>query len=235
LEKTDGKKRDYFYRKCDRIKNMKIYQVEELVGITKKNIRFYEEQGLLYPKRNPENDYREYSLADVKVLEKIKLLRKLSVPIEEIRLLQKNQLSFAQSMTQQIERIEKEQQNAEVMKELCARLREDASDLNALDASLYLTEMEKMEQEGTKFVDIEKEDINRKKKTGAVVGASIFCVIMLMVLGILVYAIVVESAPIIPMLVPGLILLSLVIGTVVVLVQRIKEIDRGEEYDARKY
>ena len=214
---------------------MKIYQVEELVGITKKNIRFYEEQGLLNPKRNPENDYREYSLADVKVLEKIKLLRKLSVPIEEIRLLQKNQLSFAQTMTQQIERIEKEQQNAEVMKELCARLREDASDLNALDASRYLTEMEKMEQDGTKFVDIEKEDINRKKKTGAVVGASIFCVIMLMVLGILVYAIVVESAPIIPMLVPGLILLSLVIGTVVVLVQRIKEIDRGEEYDARKY
>ena len=214
---------------------MKIYQVEELVGITKKNIRFYEEQGLLNPKRNPENDYREYSLADVKVLEKIKLLRKLSVPIEEIRLLQKNQLSFAQTMTQQIERIEKEQQNAEVMKELCARLREDASDLNALDASRYLTEMEKMEQEGTKFVDIEKEDINRKKKTGAVVGASIFCVIMLMVLGMLIYAIVVESAPIIPMLVPGLILLSLVIGTVVVLVQRIKEIDRGEEYDARKY
>ena len=214
---------------------MKIYQVEELVGITKKNIRFYEEQGLLYPKRNPENDYREYSLADVKVLEKIKLLRKLSVPIEEIRLLQKNQLSFAQTMTQQIERIEKEQQNAEVMKELCARLREEASDLNALDASRYLTEMEKMEQEGTKFVDIEKEDINRKKKTGAVVGASIFCVIMLMVLGMLIYAIVVESAPIIPMLVPGFILLSLVIGTVVVLVQRIKEIDRGEEYDARKY
>ena len=214
---------------------MKIYQVEELVGITKKNIRFYEEQGLLNPKRNPENDYREYSLADVKILEKIKLLRKLSVPIEEIRLLQKNQLSFAQSMTQQIERIEKEQQNAEVMKELCAQLREEASDLNTLDASRYLREMEKMEMEGTKFVDIEKEDINRKKKTGAVVGASIFCVIMLMVLGILVYAIVVESAPIIPMLVPGVILLSLVIGTVVVLVQRIKEIDRGEEYDARKY
>ena len=214
---------------------MKIYQVEELVGITKKNIRFYEEQGLLNPKRNPENDYREYSLADVKILEKIKLLRKLSVPIEEIRLLQKNKLSFAQSMTQQIERIEKEQQNAEVMKELCARLREESSDLNNLDASRYLMEMEKMEQEGTKFVDIEKEDINRKKKTGAVVGASLFCIIMLMVLGILVYGIVVGQAPIFPMLVPGVILLSLVIGTVVVLVQRIKEIDRGEEYDARKY
>ena len=68
---------------------MKIYQVEELVGITKKNIRFYEDQGLLSPKRNPENDYREYSLEDVRVLEKIKLLRKLSVPIDQIRLLQR--------------------------------------------------------------------------------------------------------------------------------------------------
>ena len=187
------------------------------------------------PKRNPENDYREYSLEDVRVLEKIKLLRKLSVPIDEIKLLQKGKLTVAQSMTQQIERIEKEQQNAEVMKELCAQLREEASDLNTLEASRYLTEMEKMEMEGTKFVDIEKEDINRKKKTGAVIGALIFCVIMFMVLGILVYAIIVESAPIIPMLVPGVILLSLVIGTVVVLVQRIKEINRGEEYDARKY
>ena len=64
---------------------MKIYQVEELVGITKKNIRFYEDEGLLNPKRDPQNDYRDYSLEDVHTLERIKLLRKLSVPIEEIR------------------------------------------------------------------------------------------------------------------------------------------------------
>ncbi|MBO4440464.1 MAG: MerR family transcriptional regulator [Spirochaetaceae bacterium] len=214
---------------------MKIYQVEELVGITKKNIRFYEDQGLLCPSRNPENDYREYSLADVKVLEKIKLLRKLSVPIEEIRLLQRGQLSFAQSMTQQIERIEKEQQSAEVMKGLCVRLRDEAVDINALDASQYLTEMEKMEQQGTKFKDIEKEDINRKKKTGAIAAAAIFCVLMLMVLGLLAYGVTGDSAPVLPMLVPGIIILSLLIGTIVVLVQRIKEIDGGEEYDARKY
>ena len=31
---------------------MKINEVEALVGITKKNIRFYEEQGLLKPGRN---------------------------------------------------------------------------------------------------------------------------------------------------------------------------------------
>ena len=214
---------------------MKIYQVEELVGITKKNIRFYEDEGLLCPKRNPENDYREYSLEDVRILEKIKLLRKLSVPIEEIRLLEKGRLSFAQSMSLQIERLEKEQQSAEVMKELCARLRDENEDMHKLDASRYLKEMEKMEQQGTKFVDIAKEDINRKKKTGAVAGACIFGVIMFMVLGALVYAVVAESAPVLPMLIPGIIILCTLIGTVVVLVQRIKEINGGEEYDARKY
>ena len=38
---------------------MKIKQVEELVGITRKNIRFYEEQGLLNVER-AENGYRRY-------------------------------------------------------------------------------------------------------------------------------------------------------------------------------
>ena len=38
---------------------MKINDVESRVGITKKNIRFYEEQGLLSPRRSPENGYRE--------------------------------------------------------------------------------------------------------------------------------------------------------------------------------
>ena len=214
---------------------MKIYQVEELVGITKKNIRFYEDEGLLCPKRNPENDYREYSLEDVRVLEKIKLLRKLSVPIDQIRLLQKDQLTFAQVMTTQIERLQKEQQSVEVMKELCARLQNETLDLKSLDASKYLTEMTKMEQDGAKFVDIEKQDINRKKKTGAIAGAAIFCAIMLLVLGTLVYAVVADSAPILPMLIPFSIILCVLIGTVVVLVQRIKEINGGEEYDARKY
>lgn len=63
---------------------MKIKQVEELVGITSKNIRFYEEQGLLTPER-AENGYREYHEENIKTLKKIKLLRKLGVPVEEIK------------------------------------------------------------------------------------------------------------------------------------------------------
>ena len=61
---------------------MKINEVEQQVDITKKNIRFYEQQGLLSPKRNMENGYRDYSEEDVTELKKIKMLRKLSLPID---------------------------------------------------------------------------------------------------------------------------------------------------------
>ena len=57
---------------------MKIKHVEELVGISSKNIRFYEEQGLLTPSR-AENNYREYHEADIIRLKQIKFLRKLGV------------------------------------------------------------------------------------------------------------------------------------------------------------
>jgi DNA-binding transcriptional MerR regulator len=214
---------------------MKIYQVEELVGITKKNIRFYEEQKLLCPKRNPENDYREYSLEDVRQLEKIKLLRKLSVPIEDIRLIESGKLSLSQSMKGQIERIEKEEQNAQVMKELCTRLRDENTDLKTLNASFFLSEMEKMESQGTKFKDIQKEDINRKKKSGAFAAAGIFSLILIFSFIALLLVYRVEPEILVPVIVTGLILFGLVIGIIYVLIQRIKEINGGEEYDARNY
>ena len=67
---------------------MKINEVEAQVGITKKNIRFYEAEGLLKPQRNSDNGYRDYGEGDVAALRQIKLLRKLGVPLEEIRQMQ---------------------------------------------------------------------------------------------------------------------------------------------------
>mgnify|MGYP003270895281 CR=1 FL=1 len=52
---------------------MKINEVEAAVGVTKKNIRFYEEEGLISPRREPGNGYRSYSEADVERLRRIKL------------------------------------------------------------------------------------------------------------------------------------------------------------------
>ena len=61
---------------------MKINQVEAAVGVTKKNIRFYEEEGLLAPCRNAGNGYREYSEEDVARLRRIKLLRTSRLKME---------------------------------------------------------------------------------------------------------------------------------------------------------
>jgi DNA-binding transcriptional MerR regulator len=77
---------------------MKINEVEAQVGITKKNIRFYEEEGLLTPRRNRENGYRDYGEAELRTLRQIKLLRKLGLPLEEIRRLQAGVLTVSDAM-----------------------------------------------------------------------------------------------------------------------------------------
>ncbi len=214
---------------------MKIYQVEELVGITKKNIRFYEDEGLLCPERNPENGYRDYTMNDVQQLEKIKLLRKLSVPIEEIRFLQQGKISFSECMEKQVLLLEQERKNAELMMELCKKLGSEVTDLKNLKASEYLNEINNLEKQGTKFMDIEKEDINRKKKTGAIIAAIVFCAFMALILGTLIFAVREDRSALYPLLIAFVVVICAIIGTVVVLIQRMKEIEGGEEYDARNY
>lgn len=213
---------------------MKINQVEELVEITKKNIRFYEEQGLLSPKRNPENGYRDYSLKDVDDLMKIKLLRKLSVPMEEIRLLQQGTLSFAQCMESQIVRFHHEQQNLQLSLQLCDRLAEEVKDFESLDASEYLSSMKKMEEGGTKFMDIEKNDI-KQKKYGSALSAAVMIMIMILLIAMILWANTVDQLPIGVLFFMILPFVAVIIGAIVALKLRMKEIDGGEEDEARKY
>ena len=66
--------------------SMKINEVEKITGLTKKAIRLYEIRGLVSIERR-ENGYRDYSENDVKILEKIKLLRSAGVSVTDIKLL----------------------------------------------------------------------------------------------------------------------------------------------------
>lgn len=50
---------------------MTIQEVERQSGMTRANIRFYEEKGLLTPQRQP-NGYRDYSAADVETLRRVR-------------------------------------------------------------------------------------------------------------------------------------------------------------------
>ena len=131
---------------------MKINEVEAQVGITKKNIRFYEEQGLLSPRRNSENGYRDYGEAEVTVLRQIKLMRKLGVPLEEIRRMQAGG-TVGDGMRRHLVTLERDQRSLEQSIQLCQSLKDREERLEALDAAALLEEMEHLEQMGATFQD----------------------------------------------------------------------------------
>lgn len=60
-------------------------EVQEKTALSRKAIEYYEEKGLVHPKKL-ENGYRDYSDGDVEVLKKISLLRNLGLSISEIAL-----------------------------------------------------------------------------------------------------------------------------------------------------
>ena len=214
---------------------MKINQVEELVGITKKNIRFYEDQGLLNPDRNPENGYRDYSLKDVDCLLKIKLLRKIDVPIEEIRQMEEGKLSFNECMAEQSHRLLVKRDNTQMMIGLCDRLNNEVTDYDKIDASSYLDELKELEKGGAVFMDLTKNDISKKTMTGAVVAAAFFIALMLFIIVAAIIGSINDPIPK-PLLILILAIPSiLALMTLAALLQRIGEIKKGEAYEARKY
>jgi DNA-binding transcriptional MerR regulator len=214
---------------------MKIQQVEELAGISKKNIRFYEEQGLLSPGR-AENGYREYGQADVLRLKQIKLLRKLAVPIEDIRSLLKGESSLDTCLTRQLREFDRQRDSLAAMegmtKELLSR---PGVTLAGLDVESCLDKIERLEKEGQSFMDVSKRDVHRKKATGAILGAAIVIALILPALIGILWANGQSPLPI-PVLIAIVAVPVVVIGCIVtVLVQRIKEIKGGEEDEAAQY
>ena len=123
---------------------LSIKEVEQLTDITKQNIRYYEKQGLITPGRNPENDYREYSETDVRQLKVIKVLRKLDMPIEEIRKLLHHDITLSDAMQIQKERLTQERDRLADALEFCNRINE--TELEQFDVDSYLTKMKEAEE-----------------------------------------------------------------------------------------
>ena len=214
---------------------MKIKQVEELVGITSKNIRFYEEQGLLQPRRT-ENGYRDYRQEDVEQLKRIKLFRKLGVPVEQIGKLFQGKISVNDCLENQEAALKREQDNIEKLCVLTHEMLAGSLSIEKLDSDYWLDEVEKMEKEGIDFVNVSKIDIHMKKKLGALIGAGVMIVIMLFVAGVLIYGYSIDSDFPIWALLLGIIPVTVAtVGAVVAMVSRMKEIDKGEEDEAAKY
>lgn len=69
---------------------MKMKEVMDQTGLTRKTVLFYEEQGLLTPQKTRMNgrEYREYTNAHIDILRNIATLRKSGFSIDEIRRMQ---------------------------------------------------------------------------------------------------------------------------------------------------
>lgn len=214
---------------------MKIKQAEELVGITSKNIRFYEDQGLLQPRRS-DNGYREYSKEDIVILKKIKFLRKFGTPLEEIHQLFQGKMSMQECLENRGRALELEQKNVEKMRMLTGQMLGQCKSIDKLDIDYWLDEMEKMEKEGVDFVDLCKLDIHRKKKMGAIAGACVASLFMMILITIDIWGLITDpDYPIGIFLFLLILAIAVVTGTLVALTNRIKEIERGEEDEAAKY
>ena len=216
---------------------MKINEVEALVGITKKNIRFYETEGLLAPHRNSENGYRDYGEAEVDALRRIKLLRKLGVPLEEIRRMQSGGHTVGDGMRRHLVTLERERENLEQSIRLCSALTDRQERLEDLDAGAILAEMEAMEQSGTTFQNKQHEDV-RVRYVAPVAVTVLMVLLMLGLIWLFLWAFETDpaGAPPLPLLAVFLAIPAIVaLGVIVSLVQRIREIGRREIDDAKQF
>lgn len=216
---------------------MRIQEVEQQVGITKKNIRFYEKEGLLQPGRRLENGYRDYREEDVETLKRIKLLRKLAVPLEEIRKVQSRSMTMESVLRRHMITLEEQSSNLSKIQAVCEELVEKKEQYGQLDTDAWLAEMEKLEKEGMHFMDVKRQD-KRQKKQGALIAAAVFGTLMAAVDALLLWAFVTEPEGA-PPLALFLVILAVpavfVGGLLIALLQRMKEIEGGEEDAAVKY
>ena len=218
---------------------MQIKDVEVLVGITKKNIRFYEKEGLLNPKRNAANSYRDYSSEDVEWLKEIKLLRMLGISIAEIRRIKQGDLNRTAVLSRQIRYLSSEAKSMEQKKEFCSHLLEDLDKNQEKSIDDYLVLMSQYEEKGASFMnvrkkDMKKKDIHKKKMIGVIIS-TLFAWIFFV--GMLVLVISPEGNEL-PIILRGMLILmfgALSIISVVAVKQRYEEIIGGEEDEASKY
>ena len=216
---------------------MKINEVEALVNITKINIRFYEEQGLLSPQRNTENGYRNYNEEDVQTLRQIKLLRKLGVPIEEIRQMLLGVHTLSDGMRRHLISLEREKQNLEHSISFCRNLQVMDTSISSLEIERFLGEMEELEKNGTTFKNKQTSDIRIRYVAPSVITlmmiALISAFIVLIVWGYLSSP--ADAPPLWFLWICIGVCLALGIGVVLALIQRVREIGKGEIDDARNY
>lgn len=116
---------------------MNIKEIEQRSGLTRANIRYYEQEGLLRPARQ-ENKYRDYSEEDLETLLRIALLRSLGFSIDEIRRLQSGELALSEAMRSRSDALGAEGQRLLTAQTVCEAISREVTSYSALQPERYL-------------------------------------------------------------------------------------------------
>ena len=115
---------------------MNAKKTEEITGISRCNLRFYEDKGLIHPSRNPDNDYRDYSEEDIKTLKTIRALRMLDISLEEIHLYIKGEKTMDAVAAAQEQALKKKQKDLENAIRFCQELRREPEQIDRILAQM---------------------------------------------------------------------------------------------------
>ena len=111
---------------------MHIKDIETRTGLSRANIRYYEQEGLVHPVR-ARNGYRDYSQEDLDTLLRVRLLRRLDVPIEEIRAMQAGELDLADVLEERIRAAQRREEQARRDQAVCRAMQADRVRYDTLD------------------------------------------------------------------------------------------------------
>lgn len=214
---------------------MLIKEVESVVGLSKKSIRYYEQVGLLTPKRTYQNDYREFTEGDIENLKKIKFLRELDISILDIKKLKNKEITLKDCLQNKIEKVKELEENYQKVDKMCRELIHLEQEYDTLEVNKYLEELMILKNGG--FTMNKNSCDHSKKIWGAISSSLIFIFLFLFFIGMITYFQLteVENMPmVLYFFLVGVFVIPM-ISIVMNLIARIKEIRRGEEDEASKY
>ena len=131
---------------------MTIKDVERQTGITKANIRFYEAQGLIQPERT-DSGYRSYSAEDVEELKRVRLLRLLDVPMEQVKALQQGKASLDGVLAGQLVQIQEEKKRLSDVTQVIRQIRQNGEEYPSLEPEPYLERLKGRETQDALISD----------------------------------------------------------------------------------
>ena len=121
---------------------MTIKEIEQMTGLTRSVIRYYEKEKLIDPIRNASNGYRDYSEEDVENIRKIAYLRTLGISVEDIRRLINHEADLYRIVKKQKQMLEQQMSDLENAKSMCERMLASSEkvDYEHLDIGKYVAD-----------------------------------------------------------------------------------------------